>query len=79
MVRSSRSLPAKVQLPKVHDLPPPALGGPRVVGAARVVLRGAQRADMAAAVVAEGEQQVPGRPKVPGKFQSDRISRGAIS
>ena len=76
---SSRSLPTKVQLPEVHNLPPPALGGPRIVGAARVVLSGAQGADVAAAVVAEGEQQVPGCPKVPGKFQSDRISRGAIS
>lgn len=54
-----------MQLPKVHDLPPPALGGPRVVGAARVVLGGAQGADVAAAVVAQGEQQVPGRPEVP--------------
>ena len=34
---------------------------------------------MAAAVVAEGEQQVPGRPKVPGELQSDWIGRGAIS
>ena len=68
-----------MQLPEVHDLPPPALGGPCMIGAARVLLSGAQGADMAAAVVAEGEQQVPGCPEVPGKFQSDRISRGAIS
>lgn len=63
--QSSRSSPAKVQLPEVHDLPPPALGGPRIVGAAGVVLSGAQGADVAAAVVAEGKQQVPGGPKVP--------------
>lgn len=63
----------------MHHLPSPALGGPRVVGAARVVLGGAQGADEAAAVVAEREQQVPGGSKVPGKFQSDRISRGAVS
>lgn len=62
---SVRPSPAKVQLPEVHDLPPPALGGPCVVGAARVVLRGAQGADMAAAVVAEGQQQVPGGSEVP--------------
>lgn len=79
MAQSSGSLPAKVQLSKVHDLPPPALHGPRVVGAAGVVLSGTQGADVTAAVVAEGEQQVPGCPKVPGKFQSDGISRGAIS
>lgn len=30
MAQSSGSLPAKVQLSKVHDLPPPALHGPRV-------------------------------------------------
>lgn len=34
---------------------------------------------MDAAVVAEGEQQVPGGSEVPGKFQSDRISRRTIS
>lgn len=59
------SSPAKVQLPEVHHLPPPALGGPRVVGAARVVFGGAQGANVAAAVVAQGQQQVPGRAKVP--------------
>ena len=53
--KSAVSSPTKVQLPEVHDLPPPALGGPRVVGAARVVLGGAQGADVAAAVVAQGE------------------------
>lgn len=58
-------LPAKVQLPEVHDLSPPALGGPRIVGAAWMVLSGAQGADVAAAVVAEREQEVPGCPKVP--------------
>lgn len=57
--------PAKVQLPEVHNLSPPALGGPCVVGAARVVLSGAQGADVAPAVVAEGEQKMPGCPKVP--------------
>lgn len=62
---SGRSSPAKVQLPEVHDLPPPALGGPRVVGAAGVVLSGAERTDEAAAVVAERQQQVPGGSKVP--------------
>lgn len=41
MVPSGRSSPTKVQLSEVHDLPPPALGGPRVVGAARVMLSGA--------------------------------------
>lgn len=77
-VPSGRSSPAKVQLPEVHDLPSPALGGPCVVGAARVVLSGAQGADEAAAVEAERQQQVPGGSKVPGKFQSDRISRWAV-
>lgn len=79
MVPGVRPSPAKVQLPEVHDFPPPALGGPGVVGAARVVLGGAQGADVDAAVVAEGKQQVPGGSEVPGKFQSDWISRRTIS
>lgn len=41
VVPGVRPSPAKVQLPEVHDFPPPALGGPCVVGAARVVLGGA--------------------------------------
>lgn len=54
-----------MQLPEVHHLPPPALRGSCKVGAARVVLGGTQRADVAAAVVAEREQQVPRGPEVP--------------
>lgn len=52
-------LPTEVQFSKVNDLPPPALGGACIVSAAWVVLSGAEGAEVAAAAVAQGEQQVP--------------------
>lgn len=52
-------LPTEVQFSKVNDLPPPALGGACIVSAAGVVLSGAEGAEVAAAAVAQGEQQVP--------------------
>lgn len=57
-------LPTEVQLSKVNDLPPPALGSACVVSAAGVVLGGAEGAEVAAAAVAQGQQQVPGGPQV---------------
>jgi len=53
-----------VQFSEVNDLPSPALGGARVVSAAWVMLGGAEGAEVAAAAVAQGEQQVPGGPQV---------------
>lgn len=57
-------LPTEVQFSKVNDLPPPALGGACIVGATWVMLSGAEGAEVAAAAVAQGEQQVPGGPQV---------------
>lgn len=48
----------------MNDLPPPALGGACIVSAAGVVLSGAEGAEVAAAAVAQGEQQVPRGPQV---------------
>lgn len=48
----------------MNDLPSPALGGACVVSATWVMLSGAQGAEVAAAAVAQGEQQVPGCPQI---------------
>lgn len=57
-------LPTEVQFSEVNDLPSPALGGACVVSATWVMLGGAQGAEVAAAAVAQGEQQVPGCPQI---------------
>lgn len=57
-------LPTQVQFSKVNDLPPPALSSACIVSATRVMLSGAEGAEVAAAAVAQGEQQVPGGPQV---------------
>lgn len=72
-------LPAEVQFSKVNDLPSPALGRACVVSAARVMFSGAQGAEVAAAAVAQGEQQVPGRTQVSWELQLYWVSRGAVS
>lgn len=48
----------------MNDLPPPALGGACIVSAAWVMFSGAQGAEVAAAAVAQGEKEVPGRPQI---------------
>lgn len=62
--RGAGHLPTEVQFSKVNDLPSPALGGARVVSATWVMLGGAQGAEVAAAAVAQGEQQMPGGPQI---------------
>lgn len=57
-------LPTEVQFSEVNDLPSPALGGACVVSATGVMLGGAEGAEVAAAAVAQGEQEVPGRPQI---------------
>lgn len=71
--------PTEVQFSKVNDLPPPALGSACVVSATWVMLSGAEGAEVAAAAVAQGEQQVPGGPQVSGELQPHWVSRGAVS
>lgn len=63
----------------MNDLPSPALGSACVVSAARVMLSGAEGAEVAAAAVAQGEQQVPGGPQVSRELQLHRVGRGAVS
>lgn len=60
----ARHLPTEVEFSKVNDLPPPALGGACIVSAAWVMFSGAQGAEVAAAAVAQGEKEVPGRPQI---------------
>lgn len=68
-----------MQFSEVNDLPSPALGGARIVSATWVVLGGAQGAEAAAAAVAQGEQQMPGRPQISWELQLHRVGGGAIS
>lgn len=63
----------------MNDLPPPALGGACIVSAAWVMFSGAQGAEVAAAAVAQGEKEVPGRPQISWELQFYRVSRWAIS
>lgn len=60
----ARHLPTEVQFSKVNDLPSPTLSGSSVVSAAWVMFSGAQGTEVAAAAVAQGQKEVPGRSQI---------------
>lgn len=64
--------PTKTELAKVDDFPPPALSGSGEIDAGWVQLCGAQSGRLWRTST-QGDQEVPGGPKVPGELQTDRI------
>lgn len=70
-------LPAEAQLPKVDDLPPPALRGAGEVDAGGMELGGAEGGGLGRPST-QWHQQVPRGSKVPGKLQPHGVGGGAL-